>query len=193
MSQSYLRPLANPQCAPLCEPSGGGALDGPGPRHGPGAGLEDGLDPAVRREAGRGGGKGPARTSANSSLRASQGRAALPFQGDRGVGEAQRRELELRAVGEERGAVHEARERKGRREGGAALSPGQLASAIGRGELPRRRGSLTGPCVRATILYYITLYYIILYFHTSRGELRRPPGVHRFRLAAKAANARGSG
>ena len=47
----------------------------------------------------------------------------LPLQGDRGVDEAERRELEIRTVSEDRGVVLEARERRRGRATGAALNP----------------------------------------------------------------------
>ena len=59
----------------------------------------------------------------------------LPLQGDRGVDGSERRELELRTVNEERGAVREVRERRGRREAGVGVSPAQLVLMIGCGEL----------------------------------------------------------
>ena len=77
-----------------------GMLDGPGPRHGPGAGTS-----SIPRSGGRPGG---------------EGRVILPLQGDRGVDEAKRREVELRS--EERGAVLEVGS-GGEGETGAAPSP----------------------------------------------------------------------
>ena len=67
--------------AELGQLPGNEALGGPGPRHRPGAGTS-----SIPRSGGRPGGKG---------------RVILPLQGDRGVDEAKRREVELRS--EERG------------------------------------------------------------------------------------------
>ena len=97
--------------AELGQLPGNEALGGTGPRHGPGAGTS-----SIPRSGGR---------------PAGEGRVILPLQGDRGVDEAKRREVELRS--EERGAVLEVGS------GGEGERPARRGAGVaGVGDRPRR-------------------------------------------------------
>ena len=125
--------------AGLCRLPGREALDGTGPRRGPGGGLEDELDPAVRREAegqkaGKGGGRVPPEVSDLGCERC-KGRVVLSLKGDRGVDEAERRDVELR-TSTSFGGRYRPRS-KGARGGGRGRR-GAEPGAAGVGDRPRR-------------------------------------------------------
>ena len=125
--------------AGLCRLPGREALDRTGPRRGPGGGLEDELDPAVRREAegqkaGKGGGRVPPEVSDLGCERC-KGRVVLSLKGDRGVDEAERRDVELR-TSTSFGGRYRPRS-KGARGGGRGRR-GAEPGAAGVGDRPRR-------------------------------------------------------
>jgi hypothetical protein len=81
------------------------ALQGSGPRHGPIAGLQDQLDASVRREAV----VRPPEDIRKLFLERGEGGVVLNLQGQRGIGEPERREVEHRAVVKDFGSINKPR------------------------------------------------------------------------------------
>ena len=104
-------------------------LERPGPLYGLIACLKDQLDTAVRREAWR----GPSEDVGKLGLEHLQSRVVLPPQSERGIGdsEPEGREVEHRAIVQQRCAVGEPGERRRRCEAQAVLGPSKLALTIG--------------------------------------------------------------